>query len=346
MNYQRDVVQLREVASMFWPEELSREAATLSIIPLLLETQDQFLCILGVGVSSIERLFELIDIADMAPNLFLKHLMILADFGGELLQRINDNFNTLFPTGELNYVWGEQQQIYTFTELPATGRLTNAKVGVSAKKLAREQTLNSLLKDVIALLIFGAAHSDHDTAVILSKCEIGNYIGEPESLKQFVKQRYIWVSRITAGSQSNNLGQLAQRFVKEYIENNLQIEGAHIQTDGNLPGVMHTDAAEGRLTNFDIVISKEGKYVAVEVSFQVTTNSVIHRKEGQVQSRFQQIDGAGYRIAYVIDGAGNFQRENALATICRYSHCTVAFSTTELELLCTFIREYLNDTSF
>ena len=88
-------------------------------------------------------------------------------------------------------------------------------------------------------------------------------------------------------------------------------------------------------------MSKENKYVAIEVSFQVTTNSVIERKAGQAQARYTQIENAGYKIAYIIDGAGNFQRETALHTICLYSHCTVAFSRPELDVICEFIRGYL-----
>lgn len=85
------------------------------------------------------------------------------------------------------------------------------------------------------------------------------------------------------------------------------------------------------------------KYVAIEVCFQVTTNSVIERKAGQARSRYEQIEHAGHRIAYVLDGAGNFQRETALQTICAYSHCTVAFSRSELELLCTFLKEQFEE---
>ncbi|MFC1936768.1 restriction endonuclease, partial [Chloroflexota bacterium] len=86
----------------------------------------------------------------------------------------------------------------------------------------------------------------------------------------------------------------------------------------------------------------ENKQIAVEVSFQVTTNSTIERKAGQAKNRYDQIEDKGYKIAYVIDGAGNFERETALGTICDHSHCTVAFSRNELEILCRFIREYFN----
>ena len=106
-----------------------------------------------------------------------------------------------------------------------------------------------------------------------------------------------------------------------------------------MPDVTHTDSATGRMTSFDIVVTDGRKYVAIEVGFQVTTNSVIERKAGQAQARYEQAKKAGHKIAYVLDGAGNFQRETALRTICSYSHCTVAFSRSELEVLCEFLRE-------
>ena len=139
----------------------------------------------------------------------------------------------------------------------------------------------------------------------------------------------------------HNLGQLAQKFVQKYLVDHLHVPGVTIKPNGHLPGVAHTDKATNRLTSFDIVVSRDDRFVAIEVSFQVTTNSVVERKSGQAQARYQQINDAGYKIAYVLDGAGNFQRVSALSTICAYSHCNVAFSSDELNLLCDFIREYL-----
>lgn len=93
-----------------------------------------------------------------------------------------------------------------------------------------------------------------------------------------------------------------------------------------------------------MVVTNTYKYLAIEVSFQVTTNSTIERKSGQAKTRYEQIEQAGHRIAYVLDGAGNFQRETALRVICSYSHCTVAFSHSELDILCNFIREYFSES--
>lgn len=339
-NYQRTVPELRKLASMFWPSELSEEAAKLSVIPVLLETQDEFIAILSVPVPDLRNLFQVINASSFSGNLFLKHSVILADFGGEQLQRVNSNFEMLFPSGKMEYLWNGESRTYSFRELPVAN-LTNSRLGISSKRLLKDRTLDKLLQDVVAILIFGSACKNEITAEVLNKCEIGNYLGQPKELERFIKQRYIWVSRITMGSRSNNLGQLAQQFVLEYLLKNLGVEGAAFHSNGNIPGITHTDEQTNRPTSFDIVVSKGGKYVAIEVSFQVTTNSVIERKAGQAQARYNQVEDAGYKIAYVLDGAGNFQRETALTTICSYSHCTVAFSRAELNVLCDFIRDYL-----
>jgi hypothetical protein len=338
-TYQRTVAELRELASMFWPAEISEEAAKLSVIPLLLKTQEEFIALLSIPIANLHKLFQLVNVSSFPGNLFLKHLVILADFGGEQLQRINTNFTTLFPSGRLEYLWKGQQCSYEFQELPVAN-LTNDKLSLTGKKLFQERELDPLLQDVTALLIFGSACVDETTAAILANCEIGEYLGQAEKLTRFIKQRYIWVSRITMGSKSNDLGQLAQKFVFEYVEKHLNVPQVHVMPSGIIPGVTHTDAQTNRLTTFDLVVSKDEKYVAIEVSFQVTTNSVIERKAGQAQARYHQVNNAGYKIAYVLDGAGNFQRETALQTLCSYSHCTVAFSRPELDVLCEFIRGY------
>ncbi len=71
----------------------------------------------------------------------------------------------------------------------------------------------------------------------------------------------------------------------------------------------------------------------------MTTNSVIERKAGQAESRQAAMHQDGYWIAYVVDGAGNFQRSSAVSTICRFSDCTVAYSADEISVLAAFIRE-------
>jgi len=338
-NYQRTFEELEQVASKFWPHELSALEARLSIIPLLLKTQEQFISILSVDTPDLKRLFQIIDASSLPANLFLKHLAILADYGGEPLQRVSSEFTGLFPDGELHFARNGKIQHYTFSALPKQ-KFSNAKLHIDGKQLAEPHPLDELKKDAIALLLFGSAYSgeDDETASTLSKCEIGDYLGQPDKLSNFIKQRYIWVSRITGGAKANNLGQLAQGFVAKYISEHLELAGVKVKSGGRLPDVTHTDAVTGRRTAFDLIVTDGNKYAAIEVSFQVTTNSTIERKAGQAKSRYEQVEKAGHRIAYVIDGAGNFQRDTAMRTMLSYSHCSVAFSRSELDILCNFLR--------
>lgn len=330
------------MAKLFWPPELAQKEAELSVIPRLLETQDQFIAVLTLAGTDLNKVFQLIEASELPANLFLKHLVVLADFGGEMLQRVNREFASLFPSGRLVYLWNGRQREHIFTRLPVNGILNNAKLKISGKKLIQPTALDDLLKDVIALLLFGSFSTSEDVAQVLAKCEMSNYLGQPDKLNTFIKQRYLWVSRITGGAQANTLGQITQDFVHEYLERHLEIPNLKISREGRLPGVTHTDPQTRRLTSFDLVVTNNVKYVAVEVSFQVTTNSTVERKGGQARGRFEQIEAAGHKIAYVIDGAGNFQRATMLKNICDHSHCTVAFPPDELNVLCEFITDYLS----
>ncbi len=338
-DYRRTFEELEQVASKFWPEELSEMEARISVVPLLLQTQDQFISILNIQTPGIDGLFEIVESSALPGNLFLKHLVILSDFGGEMLKRVSNEAGSLFPDDKLNYLWQGDPRSYQFKSFPDK-KFSNTNLNIDGKELFNKHPLDHLQMDAIALLLFGNAHANSST---LSRCQIGDYLGRPTNLSTFIKQRYIWVSRVTGGAKSNSLGQLAQDFVEEYINDHLELPMTSIVRGGRLPNVTHTDTDTGRATSFDIVVSRHDKHVAVEVSFQVTTNSVIERKSGQARGRFQQVEAAGHKIAYVLDGAGNFERETALRTICAHSHCTVAFSRAELDRLCQFITEFLQE---
>lgn len=216
--------------------------------------------------------------------------MILTDVGGELLQRINDNFAALFPDGILAYEWAGQPYTYRFEALPLAGSLSTNRLRVGGRHLFQPHPLDALRRDVIVLLLFGSASANPYTAHVLAQCEISHYLGRPDELRHFVKQRYIWVSRITAGSQSNMLGQLAQQYVQKYVRDHLTLPEAVVKPNAGIAGISQT--AANRLTSFDLVVQvvqRGERCVAVEVSFQVTTNSVIERKAGQAQARYQQI---------------------------------------------------------
>lgn len=185
------------------------------------------------------------------------------------------------------------------------------------------------------LLLFGSNALDEAISDIFSKCVVGNLMGKPEELNRFIKQRYLFVSRITAGAQANSLGNAAQTYAEQYLQEKLGSDYV-VKSNGHIPGITQNERTE---TTFDLSVEHNRKYVGIEISFQVTTNSTIERKAGQAQARYAAVEQSGNYIAYIIDGAGNFQRESALTSICQYSHCTVAYTDEEFDVLIQFIRE-------
>ncbi len=196
-KYRKTFEQLERVASKFWPSELSEMEAKLSIIPLLLKTQDQFISIISVETPNLDRLFDIVEASSLSANLFLKHLAILADYSGEMLQRVSSEFLVLFPAGDLRYVWRGKQRSYAFKALP-NRKFSNTALRVDGKGLLNKHPLDDLQRDAIAFLLFGSFHSNDSSKVAssLARCRLGEYLGEPALISRFVRQRYIWFSRI------------------------------------------------------------------------------------------------------------------------------------------------------
>ncbi|KJH70425.1 hypothetical protein [Aliterella atlantica] len=338
VNYKRNVEELKDKAVFFWTKELIDEEASISVIPTLLNTQSKFISILDVADSSpIAWKLALNLTQDIYPNLFLKHLMVISDIGAEPLK--NNDFKSMFPQKTMTYIWKNKSHDYTFQKLLDKPFLNSSKLCVDGKGLIKPCELTPLLEDVIMLLMYAGVSTDESVDEGLKdKCIIGSLLGKRDELEQFIKQRYIWVSRITAGATSNSMGQLAQRYVLKKLQDKLPTWT--LSSNGSIPGVSHNNGKTDM--SFDIVVcSPQNKWCAIEVSFQFTTNSTIERKSGQAQSRADLIKVAGHKIAYVIDGAGNFKRSSALRTICNYSDCTVAFSPDEIEVLSEFLKTSL-----
>lgn len=332
MKYNRDINEIEAMASLWWPANLTNANADISIIPNLIKTQDEFLSILNLSKKTPFHIFEVLSAARFPANLFLKHLCVLADYGGEPIQRLGRSFSDIFEEKKITFTWNEEEAEYTFQALPLKG-LGNKKLFIDGQGLQQEKELNPLYMDLIILLLFGSVSTASEHAG-LSSCEIGTLLGDPAILKQYVKERYIVVSRITGGATANSLGQLAQTEIFDYLLNSL---GTSYKVVRN--GNIYLDGYEKGNMPFDIVVENKTSKIGIEVSFQVTTNSTIERKAGQSADRLNLMHRNGYKIAYVIDGAGNFQRKSAVSAICNNSDCTVAYSVNEFEVLVSWIKE-------
>jgi len=327
---------LKLQALNFWPSEIAEKEKDASVIPLLLETQGRFISLLHIADKSPQSWKEILpNTKKLPPNLFVKHLMILSDVGGEKLKRFKTELPAILDGPVMSYVWNGTPCQYRFKSFASRANWSNTNLRVDGKGLFKQSSLTDEMEDVIMLLMFGGGGLNSGIPQeILDKCVIGTLLGHKRELDRYVRQRYIWVSRITGGAEANAMGYLVEDYVGEILKSRLPDWDFSANT---IPGISQNAGRTN--TSFDIVAqSPTGRYCAIELSFQVTTNSTIERKAGQAQARQTLLRNAGHLIAYVIDGAGNFEREAALRTICRYSDCTVTFKDAEIEKLSEFLR--------
>ena len=326
---------LENGACLYWPAELAKKASEVSSLGPLLETQNIFISFLTVADTSPTAWSEALKFnKKLSPNLFLKHLMVLSDIGGERLQRFSKDIKKLFPDNKFKFGWNSGVFEYEFLSVGSAWTNKNLRVEKSVLLENRKDFTNEMI-DVCMLLMWGglALESENLPIEMVEKCIIGGLLGKPEELESFIRQRYVVVSRQTGGSTANDLGHICENYIREKLVKHLPDT---VKFNGhNIPGVTHNDQ---NLSTFDLVIECDnGKYVGIEISFQVTTNSTIERKAGLSKSRKDLVHDKGHLIAYVIDGSGNFQRRNAIKTIIANSDYTVNFSDEGLENLAKFI---------
>lgn len=344
MKYKKTLVDLEKVAIKWWPKELEKSVAAASVLPKLLETQEQFISVLKLSGNHPEQIFDVLRAGSLPANLFLKHLVVLADYGGELIKRLGKEFDQVFSTRDakgrpmMDYNFHGKSKSYTFEALPISN-LSNNKLAIDGEKIVLPRQVDKLLIDMTMILLFGGSSSSSHLAA-LERCDIGALLGDGRAIDTYVRQKYLHVSRITTGASANSLGQIAQVYVAEHLR---ELLGASYEviSNGKVP-LKGYDNVEGM--PFDVVVERKKKIVGVEVSFQVTSNSVIERKAAQAENRRNLMGREGHYIAYVLDGAGNFSRTAALTTLCQSSDCTVAFSDAELQVLADFIRGQLDDS--
>lgn len=342
-RYLRSIKDLEKVGSKWWPKEVRDEAMKVSILQYLLDTQEKFISLLTLADrNKPEKLFSLIDASDFEYHLFLKHLILLTDVGSEPIQRFNTSFKEIFPNGQIDFTIGKKKHSYKFVSLPTKGVPNNKKMQSDTLENLEAPCRNvELCKDLIMLLIYGAASDLKRTASVLYKCNAYEYLGQEELIKKYVRQNYIRVSRIVGGKEATDLGNVAQSYAVRYLAEHLG-EDYNVVNAGIIPGVQMDDNKE---VTFDIVVDrisdvgKFKKYVGIEVSFQETSNSTIERKAREARARFQNTNNKRCYVAYIIDGAGNFSRTAAVTDLCDNSHCNVAYTPSEFDLLIEFIKE-------
>lgn len=343
-KFKRTLEEITKEAVLHWPDEMLSDAGEEGVLPLLLKTQDTFLAILKVSTKDpLSWKTTVENNSEITGPLFLKHLMVLSDLGGEPLSKLPP-LNKYLPNNSLNFEWNGRPYEYKLKKIGQDCSLKNNDLKVSSRQLIKMQDkLNEKGEDVCMLLLYGSSLiSDSLPSEVKDKCTLGQLIGNLEALDQFVKQRYLYVSRQVSGATANALGQRAQVYVADKL---VKLLGKfwEVKVNGTLPGVFHKEGGNG--TNFDIVVrSPNNIYFGVEISFQVTTNSTIERKARESESNMKAVHSQGHKICYVIDGAGNIKiRKSAVQTLCDHSDCTVAMSDSEIEYLADYFKLTSNE---
>ena len=192
MKYKKTLAELEKVAVKWWPKALAAEVAKLSVIPKLLETQEQFISILKLAGDSPEQIFKVIQAGSLPPNLFLKHLVVVTDYGGELIKRLGSEFTKIFvperkgKKPQLTFSFKGQVRHYTFQALPCKG-LSNSKLGIDGEAVVSPRELNGLMQDVIMLLLHGGSSTVSNIAS-LERCDLGGLLGDPVQIDKYVRQ--------------------------------------------------------------------------------------------------------------------------------------------------------------
>ena len=325
------VEELKENAVIYWPSEIAKQEKNSSIIPLLLKTQDSFICLLQLAYKEPYDWTKTLGfVEDLYPNLFLKHLCILSDISGENLKRFADDLPEKFKDENFKFTFRDKNYDREMKSLFCGRKWSNSSLGLDGEGLQKRFDLTDAIIDVSTLILFGGlSTNDFLPEEVEGKCIIGSMIGDKPRLEKYIKERYIWVSRITGGATSNKMGQLAQNHVRERLAQYLP------NWDFSRTTIPSISQNEGRTDiKFDIVgKSPSGNYWGIEVSFQFTTNSVVERKAKLAPDRQRLLREKGHKIAYVVDGAGNFERRSFVKDLIDYSDCIINFSDNDIRRL-------------
>lgn len=262
MKYNKDINELEKQAVMWWTDELKIKANEISIIPILLQTKDQFISILKLSKSDPYHIFRLVEASDFPANLFLKHLAILADYGGEPLERLNKNFSSVFNCGEDSrlYMYSffrDKSFKYEFMSLPIKGSLNNKKLKIDGKSLTKSISMNPTIYDTAMVLLYGS-NATNACGASLENCQIGTLLGKCNEIDNYISERYIWVSRITRGATANTQGQFIQTEVYNFLRENLD---SSYSVKRNVAIELNSDSQP---TSFDVLVEKKGKCIGIE----------------------------------------------------------------------------------
>jgi len=129
----RDIQDLENKALKSWSQEISEKEKNSSIIPKLIETQDKFISLLNISDANPFKWKDtLLSSKTLSGNLFLKHLIVLSDIGGEKLMRFKKELPEVFKKG-MKFIWDGKTFTYKFQTLTDKSNWNNKNLAADVK---------------------------------------------------------------------------------------------------------------------------------------------------------------------------------------------------------------------
>jgi hypothetical protein len=217
-----------------------------------------------------------------------------------------------------------------------TKRLTNEEISGANE---------ALLSDLFHVLCYGSVTDEFLNFSSFKRFRLAEICGKPEAVENYFESLYLDVSRQLTQISAQSGGSFLNDFVKSHLSAGFKCNSS-IKWVANrrVPKTGDNRARELGGEQFDLVYivqpasGSKAIYVAIEVAFQETTNSVMERKARQACANFEHFERMGDKLCFVIDGAGYLSgRPKALRDIIQNSHFHVALKPEELTRLCQYM---------
>ena len=339
MSHVPTLAELRETALLWWPEEIRKEVSSSSFKHAMMATFPLFQEIVRESDSIhslIDNIRDFNNSNQLPANMFLRHCMLFADIGWESMKKwFGETYEEMFPNGKF------ASQNFEF-KMP---RLTQSKIRTSSSHIKKSFDYKlkvDNLEQIIAAIRLLFLGSD-SSMIQLGKCNLAIYLEDDDGslFRSDAMTKYIHVSKQTSGAEATSSGDLLE---KRIAINPVTDFLNHHYPELNVfqcQNYAFNDEQE-MVSDCWFVNSDNGYSVAVEVSFQETTNSVIERKRKDAENR-RNLFPPECKSAFVIDGVGSIDhRPKAVEEILNNADIVVSAREDEILRLAKYIGDWLS----
>jgi len=293
----------------FWTTDLLPDDLYGDETERVLNTKDQFTAILRA--SDADEIVSDLLRADLRNPLLLQHCMLTTDIGKETLDRLafflsHDGVDTV------------EIDAASTTREYRIQRLADPDFSVANRSF--DSFTEEGFEDIFTVLCFGSCMPLLSEYVTFRRCRLGEICGDETAIADYFADLYVLFSDQTKGRVRVKKGRAPERLVRQTLDTVTAQSDLSYTSDNRVPDMPEEDEDQ----EFDFVLVDDDRYVAIEVAFQETTNSTLERKARQSRELFPLFEHRDCELIHVVDGAGYFERSNALRQMVEFSHLAVS----------------------